>query len=288
MENNEQNLKEIADAYIASGERLLLCDKHVEWSKFVEDDVQWQKASLVEEVLGVLQAPSAEDAIKIYHSLGEKENDGTGGWAAKRLLRLYVRKFCPEKAAILDKVHADMWDRLEKASHMGAIRFAKQTEINEILAMYKQREEWLRQKKIPMWVDYTERHTDDLIRAVKEERYYVYEQEGKIVAGLAISNNDSNWFGDDAQKGKVFLKHFVSVQKNAGKDLLEYIFELHECYYSDKFINLDCQHNIEILKRYYKKLGFREVGEIDAAYHNGAKACLMSKTLGKTDTKELN
>lgn len=146
-----------------------------------------------------------------------------------------------------------MTDKLELASLK---------EAKEVFELIKQRIEWMDQKGIHQW------NTTDYLAIFplsffenesKLQHLYVLKEEGKVVGGLVLLNDDDRW--EDHPDHTFYVHNLVTDPhvKGVGKILLLQVEQLAKEKKVER-LRLDCAKSNETLNQYYASLGYELVG----------------------------
>jgi len=149
---------------------------------------------------------------------------------------------------------------------------AKETELNDIFALYASRVKWMDQVGIHQWND-----TDYLgvypLSYYKEHqqncRLYVYKDEdGKIAGAAALLEKDGRW--EDMEEVPAYYLHHLatdlSAERGIGSELLAQCEKV-AVEHGKRYMRLDCAVDNEFLKKYYGERGYTPAGQcIDGAY----------------------
>ena len=149
------------------------------------------------------------------------------------------------------------------------IRKAKNTDLDNIMKMYKSCVAGMLKNGIDQWDD-TYPDTETIAQDLETQTYYVTEEKGEIIGGINIDQNqdptylDINW--KDASNQFLVVHRLAVKEENwgdkVGKALM--IFA-EETILEDglKSIRLDTYSGNRKAMEFYRRLGYSELGTID-------------------------
>ena len=149
------------------------------------------------------------------------------------------------------------------------IRKAKNTDLDNIMKMYKSCVAGMLKNGIDQWDD-TYPDTETIAQDLENQTYYVTEEKGEIIGGINIDQNqdptylDINW--QDASN-QFLVVHRLGVKEESwgdgiGKSLMIFTEELVKK--KDlKSIRLDTYSGNPKAMEFYIRLGYRELGAIN-------------------------
>lgn len=144
-----------------------------------------------------------------------------------------------------------------------AIRTATMLDIDAVVALRIEAEDWLHAAGIRQWVD-RERGVRDIRRAVAAgATYVVTDEEGHVVASFALAGPDLDfWTAEDQPSTALYLYKFMISAPYRGSGLGEELLDW-ACARAEErgktWLRLDCWRENDALQRYYKLRGFAHV-----------------------------
>lgn len=147
------------------------------------------------------------------------------------------------------------------------IRLAKIDDIELIMAILKERCDWLRANNINQWANnYLERYNENYFSEVmKLHKLYVVSQENKVIGVFLLKEEDKTyWKNDDS----AYYIHHLATRigySGVGTKIIQFIEQLARKN-SKKYIRLDCKKSNNELNQYYQKQGFIYKGTGEEPY----------------------
>lgn len=151
------------------------------------------------------------------------------------------------------------------------IELAKKEDIESIVAILKERCNWLKENNIDQWGDYyySEKYNANYFNEVMQlHKLYVVKQNNEVIGIFLLKDTDKTyWDNDDSA---YYIHHLATKigYSGLGKQIIEFIEKLAKLD-SKKYIRLDCKKNNDGLNQYYQKQGFIYKGSGEEPYsHN--------------------
>ncbi|MEU6128505.1 GNAT family N-acetyltransferase [Saccharopolyspora sp. NPDC047091] len=126
-------------------------------------------------------------------------------------------------------------------------------------------EDWLRVKDVDQWKPGEVRPHDIAAQIARREWYVLRDADLGLVAALRILRSDPASWGDDPTPAVYVHGLMVSRRKaghGLGSSLLRWAGDRGRASRA-RFLRLDCGESNEVLRAFYRDLGFREVGRRD-------------------------
>lgn len=135
-------------------------------------------------------------------------------------------------------------------------RLAKDEDLDQIIKIIKQRQEWFKMKNIRQWSKYIENHPiEEWNNSIANNSLYVLSKKDKIFGCVEIKFYDSEFW--DNSKNLYVHKLCTKVsEKNAGKIIIENLKEMAIKNNVNK-IRLDCLNSNKKLNDIYDSYGFK-------------------------------
>jgi ribosomal protein S18 acetylase RimI-like enzyme len=155
----------------------------------------------------------------------------------------------------------------------------KSAEAPRVLAILRERAQWLQAKGLDQWKEFVAGGEDILARRFREGMVLLVERGGQDAACAVLQWKDPFW-GDLGADGRSVWVHSLAVRRTfagrgLGKRLLAFIESMGLASRKD-FCRLDVIEANGRLKAYYRALGYKETAVQD---FNGKALRLMEKNL---------
>ena len=158
-----------------------------------------------------------------------------------------------------------------------ALEFAEVCDLDEISNLYSEK---IRSSYASGAVQWTEAYINetcnkDYLRSrIEAQDYFVLKEDGKIVAGCVLTERDEYDLWEEPCEYSVFVFWLVSIKKGAGRSLLRHIKNY--CRKNEyKYIKLHCRNEVDGLKAFYTKFGFKEIAIVPSKLRKGDFSCLL-------------
>lgn len=149
-----------------------------------------------------------------------------------------------------------------------SFRLAKYEDLNQIMEMIKQRQDWFKKNNIKQWSSYLEHHPiEEWNNLISNNSLYVLSTKNQILGCVEIKFYDNELWNDTKSLYIHKLCTKVNTQ-NIGKIIIENLKEIAIRNNIDK-IRLDCLNSNKKLNDIYESYGFKFVKEgfQDNYYH---------------------
>lgn len=153
-------------------------------------------------------------------------------------------------------------------------RKANNSDLEAIMAIYINRQEWLKQKGVNLWqgADFVDQISDEVADALQGQALYVLENETGILGAVMLQNNSNNDYWEDDNQNYCYLTRLCvdvnSKSMGLGKVILDYSIEDCQKLGYEK-LRLDCRADNSHLPVFYGNYGFQEVGRKKFILPNG-------------------
>lgn len=147
------------------------------------------------------------------------------------------------------------------------IRLAKIDDIESIMAILKERCDWLKANNIDQWTNnYLGKYNENYFsKVMKLHKLYVVSQENKVISVFLLKEEDKTyWKNDDS----AYYIHHLATRigySGVGTKIIQFIEQL-AGKNSKKYIRLDCKKSNNRLNQYYQKQGFLYKGTGEEPY----------------------
>lgn len=149
---------------------------------------------------------------------------------------------------------------------MTTIRQATEGDLDAVVALRIEAEEWLHAAGIRQWVDRA-RGLKNIRDGIAARTTYVVEDGGEVVASLTLAGPDRDfWTDDDDPDSALYLYKFMIGRSRRGSGLGDVLLDW-ACAEAEqrgrRWLRLDCWRENKALQQYYLQRGFEHVRTVE-------------------------
>lgn len=167
------------------------------------------------------------------------------------------------------------------------IRLAADNDVDAILALRTEAEEWLRQRGIRQWTDDYREYARDVLRtSVQDGACWVVEDNGQVIATITISQADTDfWDPEDDLDSAMYLGKAIVARSHAHQELGDAVMNW-ASWRADlagkKWMRIDVRRDNERLHRYWLGQGWEYVRTVDPPRRRTESGTLFQRPAGST------
>jgi GNAT superfamily N-acetyltransferase len=179
-----------------------------------------------------------------------------------------------------------------------ATRLARDTDIDGIMTLYRDAQQWLRGKGLDQWSARDGDHDDDglhervkagIVRAVKHDECWVVTDGDRLMGSITVDEraDPEFWRMDDAPSSALYIHRMMVANEAHGQGVGSILLDIADgaAHKAGKpFLRLDAWRNNPALHAYYVRQGFNHVRTVRLD-HRPSGALFERPTRSPTDSR---